>query len=40
METLSALLALSVGNSSVTGEFLSQKPVTRNFDVLFDLRLE
>ena len=31
METFSALLALCVGNSQVTGEFPSQKPVTRSF---------
>ena len=36
---ISAVLALCVGNSPVTGEFLSQKPVTRSFDVCFDLRL-
>ena len=39
METLSALLALCAGNSPVTGEFPAQKPVTRSFDVFFDLRL-
>ena len=39
MKTFSALLALCAGNSLVTGEFRSQKPVTRNFDVFFDLRL-
>ena len=39
METFSALLALCVGNSPVTGEFPSQRPVTRSFDVFFDLRL-
>ena len=39
METLSALLALCAGNSSVTGEFSAQKPVTRSFDVFIDLRL-
>ena len=39
METFSALLALCVGNSPVTGEFPLQRPVTRNFDVFFDLRL-
>ena len=39
METISALLALCAGNSPVTGEFPSQRPVTRNFDVFFDLRL-
>ena len=40
METSCALLALSVGNSRVTGEFPSQRPVTRSFDVFFDLRLK
>ena len=39
METLSALLVLCVGNSPVTGEFPSQRPVTRSFDIFFDLRL-
>ena len=39
METFSALLALCAGNSPVTGEFPSQRPVTRSFDVFFDLRL-
>ena len=39
METLSALLALCAGNSPVTGEFPAQRPVTRSFDVSFDLRL-
>ena len=39
METFYALLALCVGNSSVTGEFPSQRPVTRSFNVFFDLRL-
>ena len=39
METFSALLALCVGNSPVTGEFPSQWPVTRSFHVYFDLRL-
>ena len=39
METFSALLALCAGNSSVTGEFPSQRPVTRGFHVFFDLRL-
>ena len=38
METFSVSLALCVGNSPVTGEFSSQRPVTRNFDVFFDLR--
>ena len=39
METFSALLALCVRNSPVTGEFPTQRPVTRSFDVFFDLRL-
>ena len=36
---ISALLALCAGNSSVTGEFPAQRPVTRSYDVFFDLRL-
>ena len=39
METISALLAICAGNSPVTGEFPAQRPVTRSFDVFFDLRL-
>ena len=39
METISALLVLCAGNSPVTGEFPSQSPVTRSFDVFFHLRL-
>ena len=39
METFSALMALCAGNSSVTGEFPSQTPVTRSLDIFFDLRL-
>ena len=39
METFSALLALCAGNSPVTGEFPSQRSVTRSFNVFFDLRL-
>ena len=39
METFSALLAICAGNSPGTGEFPAQKPVTRSFDVSFDLRL-
>ena len=39
METFSALLAICAGNSPVTGEFAAQRPVTRSFDVFFDLRL-
>ena len=38
-ETFAALLALLAVNSPVTGEFPAQRPVTRNFDVFFDLRL-
>ena len=34
-----ALLALCAGNSPVTGEFPSQRPVTQSFDVFFDLCL-
>ena len=37
METFTALMALCVGNSPVTGEFPSQRPVTLSFDVFFDL---
>ena len=41
METFSALLrvGLCAGNSVVIGEFPAQRPVTRSFDVFFDLRL-
>ena len=39
MEAFSALLAICAGNSPVPGEFLAQRPVTRSFDVFFDLRL-
>ena len=39
IETFSALLAICAGNSPVPGEFPAQRPVTRNFDVFFDLRL-
>ena len=39
METFSALLAICAGNSPVPGEFPSQKPVARSFNVFFDLRL-
>ena len=38
METFSALLAFCAGNSPVTGEFPTQRPVTRSFDVYFDMR--
>ena len=37
MEAISALLAFCAGNSPVTGEFPAQRPVTRGFDVFFDL---
>ena len=39
METFSALLAICAGNSPAPGEFPAQRPVTRSFDVSFDLRL-
>ena len=39
METFSALLAICAGNSPVPGEFPAQRPVTRSFDVFFDLRI-
>ena len=39
METFCALLAICAGNSPVAGEFLAQRPVTRSFDVFFDLCL-
>ena len=39
MESFSVLLAICAGNSPVTGEFPAQRPVTRSFDVFFDLRL-
>ena len=35
MDTFSALLAFCAENSPVTGEFPSQRPVTRSFDVFF-----
>ena len=37
METFSALLAICAGNSPVPGEFSAQRPVTRSFDVFFNL---
>ena len=37
MEIFSMLLALCAGNSLVTGEFPTQRPVTRSFDVSFHL---
>ena len=39
MKTFSALLTICVGNSPVPGEFPAHRPVTRSFDVFFDLRL-
>ena len=39
METFSALLAICAGNSLVRGEFPTQRPVMRSFDVFFDLHL-
>ena len=40
MKTFSALLALREGNPPVIGRFLSQRPVTRSFDIFFDLQLD
>ena len=39
METFSALLAFCAGNSPVPGEFPTQRPVTWNIDIFFDLHL-
>ena len=39
MKTFFALLTICAGNLPVTGEFPAQRPVTRSFDVFFDLRL-
>ena len=39
MESFSALRAICAGNSLVTGEFPAQRPGTRSFDAIFDLRL-
>ena len=39
METFSELLDICAGNSLVPGEFPTQRPVTRSFDVFFDQRL-
>ena len=39
METFSALLAFCAGNSPIPGKFPSQRPVTRSFDIFFDLWL-
>ena len=35
MDTFSALLVFCAGNSPVTGEFLTQRPLMRSFDVFF-----
>ena len=37
MEAFPALLAFCAGNSPVSGEFPGQRPVTRSFDIFFDL---
>ena len=39
MESFSVLLVLCAGNSPVTSEFHAQRPVTRSFNVFFDLCL-
>ena len=39
MKTFSVLLALCAGNSPVTGDFPSQRPVTLSSDISFDLYL-
>ena len=39
MEAFSALLTICAGNSPVTGEFPAQRPLTRSFDVFFDMLL-
>ena len=39
METFSASLAISAGNSPAPSEFPAQRPVTWSFDVFFDLRV-
>ena len=39
METFSVLLAVCARSSPVPGEFPAQRPVTRSFDIFFDLRL-
>ena len=38
-DTFSASLAICAENSPVTVEFPTQRPVTRSFDIFFDLRL-
>ena len=39
MEAFSALLAICAGNLPVPGEFPAHRPVTRSFDVFFELHL-
>ena len=39
MEAFAALLAICAGNSPVPGEFPTQRPVTRSYDVFFELCL-
>ena len=39
MEIFSALLAICAVNSPVTGESHAQRPVTRRFNIFFDMRL-
>ena len=39
METFSALMPICAGNSPVTGEFPTERPGTRIFDIFFDQRL-
>ena len=39
MELLSALVEFCAGNSPIPGELPAQRPVTRSFGILFDLRL-
>ena len=38
METFCVLLAICAANSPVPGEFPTQRPVRRSFEVFFDLR--
>ena len=40
IKIFSALLAFWAGNSPVTSEFPTQRPVTRSFDVFFEPRVE
>ena len=38
-QTETLILVICAGNSPVTGEFPAQRPVTRSFDIFFDLHL-